>query len=507
MVCVVGVYVASIRAGAVPFVGTVIDDETRLGVRASLVRVLRADGSASATCYEAEADTAGRFNFDLPPGEYWIEASEARHLATLARVSIPENADNSLRLSIPLIPLSWISGQVSDTRGQPLTEGEVIAMADRGGASALKLTGSVAYLNPKGEYRLFGLEPGKYAVVVHLPRQHGGIGPTVLAYGQASGADRVAFIEVAPGQGMTNVDFLISATSGQRVSGMLDGGAAGQSFRVSLVDAHTGLVLVSQSVLADTPYVFDHVPQGLFSVLAAGPVAIRGGLRDVLTSDVLFGRVQVDVGWADQEDIHIPLRRGLSAAFRIQGEAGQPPRSSCGERATLTLAPNDNWGFASERTISLATGKDMTVTGLPPGVFSLSPSDRTGPCSLTTVSHGGNLVDPLAIDVSDDQAVFDVTVAADNQVLSGRVTMGTAHSSGLSVLVLGPSGASPSVRLLRCDADHRFRVEGLRSGLYLVAAFDSGSLVRALQSATRVRLSEDREADVAVPLSETPRPN
>jgi hypothetical protein len=123
-------------------------------------------------------DAQGRFVFrDLPPGPgYMVSATRAGFVKAEFGQSVMFGPTGTITLSegqwfSQADILMWrpgaIMGRVSDERGDPVVETVVRVLARQYVAGQLKLlSGTAARTDDRGEYRIAGLLPGRYLVVV-----------------------------------------------------------------------------------------------------------------------------------------------------------------------------------------------------------------------------------------------------------------------------------------------------------------------------------------------------
>jgi uncharacterized protein (DUF2141 family) len=146
-------------------------------LRHAIVTV-RGDGSATQSTV---TDDAGRFVIQgLPSGRYVVSAAKPAYLPIAYGAKRPGNPGTPLSVaegqhvdvSIAMSRGGVISGVITDPSGVPL-EGAAIAAVDLSGAQQSLLTSApFVKTDDRGTYRLYGLAPGEYAVVV-VPRLSG----------------------------------------------------------------------------------------------------------------------------------------------------------------------------------------------------------------------------------------------------------------------------------------------------------------------------------------------
>ena len=130
----------------------------------------------------------GEFMFaGLPPGGYAVRVSKTGYRTAHGkrlRVRISQGGSAPV-LAINLWPNGAVSGRVLDTEGEPVPEAEVrvYRVSYRETGVSLPLAGR-ARSNDIGEYRVYGLQAGKYVARVWPPGKQT---PAGLYYADASG--------------------------------------------------------------------------------------------------------------------------------------------------------------------------------------------------------------------------------------------------------------------------------------------------------------------------------
>jgi len=183
--------------------GTVVDAATGAGLRNVEVSLRAAPGSAPAaqSSYTAATEKDGKFSITgVAPGAYRLSARRAGYLQTEfgARGSGRQGTTLTLLpgqrmagLEVRLRRGAAISGRVVDEYGDPVERVMVRAMRYRwtGSERQMSIQASTS-TDDLGNYRLFGLEPGRYYLQV-TP----GVSSTVAA-GQVGKQARLAYAPV-----------------------------------------------------------------------------------------------------------------------------------------------------------------------------------------------------------------------------------------------------------------------------------------------------------------------
>jgi hypothetical protein len=153
------------------------------------------DGSAADRKFSTKTDEKGHFEFaDLLPGTYYVRASHVGMVmkSPLGRegMLVTLEAGKPQTLNLVMLPGAVITGCVLNEDGEPMQHVEVGALryiyTIRG--RTLAHTGSNAETDDKGEYRLFGLQPGSYLIAADPGRMAyaEGTGVAALTSGRAT---------------------------------------------------------------------------------------------------------------------------------------------------------------------------------------------------------------------------------------------------------------------------------------------------------------------------------
>jgi protocatechuate 3,4-dioxygenase beta subunit len=312
----------------VPVSGRVVDAESRNPIAGAHVELIpeRNITVVSPSSLQAITDQNGRFVLEgVAPGHYLVNATKAGFApivdpAEMPAVDIIEGRAFT-GVEVSLMKGGAMTGRVVDARGEPVAGIMVSALRQSvdqrtGGIGAF--TAQMTQTNDLGEFRLAGLQAGRYAVVA-AP------GPPAAPFGQPTAAksgealvptfypgttdkDAAEILTVAAAQTVTGVQFSMIAIRAYQVSGVVvddagaplsgamvmlllesrDGGVAplmGRSdetgtFRIG------GVVPGPYRIIASTPTMWP-TPDGSAVVGAGGGGAGGGGM--VVTGGVLIG--------------------------------------------------------------------------------------------------------------------------------------------------------------------------------------------------------------------------
>ncbi len=138
---------------------------------------------------QVKSDAEGRFSISkLSPGRYHVRIEKPGFVARRASRAVLANGgvltvsegDPIKDVTVQLWPAAVIRGKVLDPNGEPVTGAMVMALRPGRGRHGFGWEiGSNASTDDKGDYRLFGLAPGRYVVMATARGALSGADPTV----------------------------------------------------------------------------------------------------------------------------------------------------------------------------------------------------------------------------------------------------------------------------------------------------------------------------------------
>ena len=418
-------------------------------------------GAATGTVRMTASDADGRFVFaQLPADRYTIGASKPPYLGAVAGARRPARPGSPVALAdgetisdvaIRLFRGASISGAIADERGQPAVSAAVELQQWRleNGERVLVQAGGPVRTDDQGRYRIHGLTPGEYIVVIS---QVGRLVPP-LAFSDADvdetlktgrrpdlpdqsmryapvfypGTVRVADAQpviLTPGEERQGIDFRMQLVRTSRIQGTVlapDGQPVAQPM-VRLLSASSnsrplGAFAMMSSAAPAGRFTISGVVPGTHLVVATG----RGPLADHVASEV------IEVAGEDRSDIELTLRPPVTLTARLVFDGtGAPPLA--GHRLPLrSLSP----GSSAVGPIVTPTKDDgvFTITRVTPGSYVIGGPMFFGATTasvtwaLTSVVVDGKDVTDLPFDIAVDAPPPDIVVTYGDQwqEISGRL--------------------------------------------------------------------------------------
>lgn len=360
-------------------------------------------------------------------------------------------------------------------------------------------------------------------------------------------------VEVVVGQERFGVDFQLQLVSTSQVSGTLSGhdGAvpAGAQVTLAPLDTLPGLPGATQTVRANQTggFNFRNVTPGQYRVTARAQIRLpqpgtetevpaaqmggrgggRGGRGQNVPTEILWAQSEVTVDGRDVNDVALQLQQGMTITGRVvfDGTRLLPPADLTRVRVTLTSVGTQDGEFGGVPPATVDASGRFTITGVPPGRYSLrgsAPAGTGGPgvgqggalaaggagsWQLQSSLAGGRETLDFPLEIGPNMNVGDavITFADRTTELSGLLqdAQGVATSDySIVIFPTDPRYWVPQARRIqsvRPGTDGRYTVRNLPPGDYGLAAvtdvepgewFDPAFLRELLAASMRITLND-----------------
>jgi protocatechuate 3,4-dioxygenase beta subunit len=344
--------------------GQVTNAATGEPVRRALVSLRRIDMSPGVTTIQVShtvvTDAAGQFALaGIAPGKYRLTAERNGFIATQYGSRGPgktgalltlEAGQKSSDLAMRLTPHGVIAGRVLDEEGDPVPGAnvQVSRQVYAQGRKQLSRAGE-ASTNDLGEYRVFGLAPGRYFVSAGarqnpvLPQAEDEYVTTWFP--RTSDAAAAAPIDVTPGAQLRNIDIPLAklhtvAVRGRVVSevGTLGGGPGAQRTNFSVVLSARNAMGTGGNASRGTAV----TPEGAFDFRSVTPGSYFLIAQVNAQGKNIAARMTIQVGGSNVEGITLPLRGGVPVSGRVRVDGETTPSIAS---VQVLLRPAETGGF------------------------------------------------------------------------------------------------------------------------------------------------------------------
>ncbi len=374
--------------------GQVTNASTGEPVRRALVSLRRIDASPGVTniqvAQSGSTDAAGRFAIaGIAPGKYRLAAEHNGFLITQYGARGPgkpgtlltlEPGQKSSELALRMTPHGVITGRVLDEEGEPVSNADVQLSRQQymqGRKQMVRAGGGNT--NDLGEYRIFGLAPGRYFLSATV-RQNP-IAPQVdddyvtTWFPRTTDSAAAGLIDVTPGIQLRNIDVTLARMHTVTIRGRVVNEAravAGTNLNAMLTPRN-GIASGATRGAPVTPqgiFEFRNVAPGSYSVVAAAHSPGKS----------YAARTTIQVGSSNIEGLVLTIGGGVGVTgkVRVEGETTESLAKvqvmlQPAEAGTVMFGPLPNQAVKPDGSFQMDDVSpdryNLTVSGLPEGFY------------------------------------------------------------------------------------------------------------------------------------------
>ena len=466
--------------------GTVLNDRTGLPLPRAQVMLVPAQAGLRGVA--VDADEKGAFTIrDIEPGRYSLSASRDGYLTTtvawLGSVRMqPTFAIGAKEvvsdLTFRLRPFAVMAGRVSFENGEPAMNIRVEAYREYRNhlRHGYALAATVA-TNDRGEYRLFGLQPGSYIVAATERPTEGNeqVRETqTMRYATTFYTNSTKLGEAVPvrldyGQETGGIDVTMKRVRkvklhGHVISGLTGEAVSSASIAMQRVDAHG-----TASITVTVPVTFDHDHRFEIRDVTPESYIVWGESAD--GGKALVGHAPLTVGEADIDNVELTLlgERAASAVLVVDGGV------KLDDQVKLRFEPRNERGKVVEAArVASVDGFHFSLMG--DDVYDLFLTGLPNDFYLSAVRVNGVDVMPLGIEGGAASAnhPFELVVDSRGGRVSGRV-LGSDDSlwsrANVALIPDPPKGRVQSYREGAADENGLFLLRGVAPGKYILVGW------------------------------------
>lgn len=427
-------------------------------------------GSSAKDSPSVLSDSSGKFQFAaIKPGRYRFTAEKSPMLKWEFGQRKPNSSGTPIDLkpgeertgeTIHLVPSGVVTGRVTDEDGEPAVGAQVQLRRWRYTGGRKQITElSRAMTDDRGEFRIFGVAPGRYLVASTFHRFNLPTRTSVLYLGtyhpSADRADRATWVDVSSGGEARGINIALRPSRSFTVRGVVTAdGAPANNVNVMMYSLEENQSLPG----------FVRNEAGSFQFVGVAP----GRYEIASYGTTLVGRTAIDVT-GDLDGIKLPLSKGvqLRGHVRVEGEgemdltkamfglavpnspmqSGRSPVGREGRFAFQPLAPD---------------AYEPSLEGLP-GVY------------LKEIRITGQPVNAPSIELNGDMDI-EVVASLNGGSVAGVVTNRDGKLAANATVVLVPEESAPfrraQYRVLATGLDGRYRIKGIAPGKHKLYAFE-----------------------------------
>lgn len=414
-------------------------------------------------------DSGGRFAIKgVRPGSYRLSVSKNAFVAQEYGQRKPGDPGSVLTLHpgqdirdviFRMIPSAVISGRILDEDGEPMPHVTVSALREIHVQGTRKLRTQTDFqTNDLGEYRLFGLPPGKYLVTASLSehfqfqgteqRQSSELETAYsrLYYPGTPDAEKAAAIRVKAGEEIPAVEILMRQFQVYRVRGHV----YNQIARRSSSGINLMLYPRSSSLEWDpnTQQVRVEAADGAFEIrdVLPGPYVLQAHWFEE-NRMAHVSQVNVDVSNTNLDDVSLFLTPGTNVSGRVVWDG--PPALQAGELRVLIRPVDGSRTMFAGGTVRVDPSNAFTLQDLTDGTYRPQVWGQSNDCFVKDVRYGTASVfeDGFTVTRGTAPGALEITISSRGARVQGSVLNADNLPAAGVWVVLVP------------DAKHRSRFE------------------------------------------------
>jgi len=450
--------------------------------------------------FSGVTDAGGRFEIrGIDPGRYRLRVIRNGYVTQEYGQKTPNDSGATLVLSsgqdlkdllFRLLPSAVIGGRIQNENGDPLPWVRVSALRATYARGKRTLSTEVTVVtNDLGEYRVFGLRPGRYFLsAVYRPGQRlepsgedddaegaGKSGYAQAYYPGTTDPARATALTIKTSDEISSMDFLLEPTTVYSIRGHVNifGSRRNPNGVVLILEPRsTGLgwnIPARQSIVdkPDGTFEIENVLPGSYTLSA---FLFDDGRR-------YQSRQTIDINNSDADGIQLTPSPGMEVRGQVLWE---PKPSLEKDSLVLNVRPADST-FQFGAQARMAANGTFSLRDVPEGLYRLTTIGQSQDCYLKSVRYAG-------MEVSDDefnvvrgtQATLEVTISAHGARVQGTVKDADGlPAAGVWVVLVPDEAHRNEFRLFKyrtTDQYGRFDLRGIAPGDYKLFSWEEVEL-------------------------------
>jgi hypothetical protein len=466
--------------------GTVLNDRTGLPLPRAHVVLLPAQ--AGLTTVAVDADDKGAFALrGVAPGRYSLSASRDGYLTTqvcwigdvrLQPAFAIGTKEAVTGLTFRLRAFAVMAGRISFDDGEAAMNIRVEAYREyRHHLQHGYALAASAVTNDRGEYRLFGLQPGSYIVAAterpsaaeEQTRETQALRYATTFYPNSTKLGEGAPVRLDYGQESAGIDVTLKRVRKVKLHGHVINGLTGEtvssaSIAMQRVDEHN-----TASIAVTVPVTFDHDHR--FEIRDVSPEAYILWAETADGGKALVGHAPLTVGESDIDNVELTIvgERPGSAVLVVDGGV------KLSGDVRLRFEPRNERGKIVEASLVAGVeGYRFSLMG--DDVYDLFVTNLPNDFYLSAVRVNGEDAMPLGIEgaAATVNRPFELAIDSRGGRVSGRV-LGSDDSlwsrANVAIIPDPPKGRVQSYREGSADENGLFLIRGVAPGKYILVGW------------------------------------
>ena len=462
-------------------------------------------GPAMQLSYSTVSDAGGNFAMqDVEPGEYRLSIRRTGFVNFDYGARSPAHAGTLLSLDpgrrlkelvARLTPHGVITGRVLDGNGEPIVSGQVEAMrySYQSGRKQLIPAGS-ASTNDLGEYRIYGLAPGRYCLDARPGDESYHNAPDRSAVPLVENDVRTYYpgtidpaaavpLEVGPGMQMRGVNLSLVKARTFRVRGRVEGRTG----------VNVTLLPRGQARWSYPNSEFMTGPKGSFEIDRILPGAYSLSATAWDGQKIYSARQDIDIGETNIDDLVLTLAPSVEISGRFEIEGASPPKL---DSLKVYLRPREEFGIVYPSVEVRSDDGTFTISNAILEAYSLQVTGSPDGYWVKSIRMGGQEVKYRGIDLAHTPAApLSITLAPNAAQIDGVVLNERQQPAPGAMVVLVPEQKlreqTEAYKTASSDQNGRFTLKNIDPGDYTLLAWEDVEY-RAYMDPNFLKPVEDR---------------
>lgn len=458
--------------------------------------VLRALAAMNNAGLGAISDSAGHFKIEgIEPGRYNLMANRTGFVNQSYGAKAPNTGPGTpLTLSsgqklkditFKLTPHGVIVGRVIDEDGDPLANVQLQCqryMYNRGKKQLLPFGGGNT--NDLGEYRIFGLPPGKYYVSAIYRAQDFGLnipqnrkdheeGYAPVYYPNSFTPDSASPLEVTPGAQIRGIDLTLSKTRTVRIRGQVVSGVTNKPVR----NTNVSLMPRDNSAMAmmNRNFARGLDPNGNFELHNVVPGSYYVVAQIFEDNKQSVARIPIEVGNSNIDNVRVVVNPMAELSGRIVVEDNADTK---GAVFNVSLVPKTPTPFGGPGSQPAKDDGSFTIRNVSPDAYTINVFGMRDNFYVKSVRFGDNDVTDSGVDFTQGPTAGEliVTVSSAGGQVDGTVQNDKSEPAPGTMVVLIPAPEKRSLNRLyktaSADQAGNYSLKGIAPGEYKLFAWE-----------------------------------
>ena len=442
---------------------------------------LRRIDAKSDTILTAVSDAEGHFRFvNLDAGRYRLSGEKsgfvrqefgARSFGKPGSTLTLDKGMQLKNLALKMTPQGVVSGKVIDDEGDPVVSASVQLLMSMyiDGRRQLTPTG-YSQTNDLGEYRIFGIAPGRYylsAGTTKSPGEKGDESFPPTYYPGAMDPAAAGRLEITAGSQLRGIDLALRKARSVRVRGKFGGPASESSTRNGTLQLYPRSIAGMSSLTRNFSTIRGVSGTFEFQNVFPGSYILSADLFEEKDKRY-FARVPIEVGNANIDDLQITFTEGIEIPGRLRIEGA----AETGLGNTMVFLRSRDLSSSSSTSGKLKPDGTFSLSSVPPGRYRVTLMGASLALYIKSIRYGQD--DALTNDLNvTGSNLLEIILSANGGQIDGQT------SPNARVGLVPKNGLQYFFKATTADNEGGFSFRGVAPGDYLLLAFeetDAGAL-------------------------------